>query len=157
MKVLQTANLGKSQGGISGSIRYAVYDTLGAEKVSTTNTGIYELGTNTGIYGVELNLSTQFSGSILWSVNGNSNVYATEEIKIDQKMSRYIHTGKWKIFENGDTTNPDPNIASNSNPQMVFYQDDNTTEIARFELFDRQGNNSVTELFERRLIGTGSV
>lgn len=157
MKVLQTANLGKSQGNKVSDIRYEVFDTLGSSQGAASNAGVYEIGSATGIYGVELNLSTQFSGSILWSVNGNSNIYATEEIKIDQKMSRYIHTGKWKIFENGDTTNPDPNIASNTNPQMVFYQDDNTTEIARFELFDRNGNNSVTELFERRLIGTGSI
>ena len=143
MKVLQTANLGRSQGGSSGSIRYTVYDTLGAESISTTNTGVYEIGNSTGIYGVELNLSTQFSGSILWSVNGNSTIYASEEIRIDQKMARYIHTGRWEIEE--------------SNKQMVFYQDDNTTEIARFDLFDRNGVKSIDELFERRLVGTGSV
>ena len=147
MKVLQTANLGKSQGGISGSIRYTVYDTLGAEKIAATNSGIYEIGTDTGIYGAELNLSTQFSGSILWSVNGNSNVYATEEIKIDQKMARYIHTGQWEILESGN----------DDLPQMVFYQDDNTTEIARFNLFDRNNTRSITELFKRTLVGTGSV
>ena len=143
MKVLQTANLGRSLGGISGSIRYALYDTLGAETVSATNAGVYELGTSTGLYGVELNLSTQFSGSIVWSVNGNTSVFAIEEIKIDQKMARYIHTGRWLVDE--------------TNNQMIFYQDDNTTEIARYALFDRNGGSSIDELFERRLVGTGSV
>ena len=97
MKVLQTANLGSGLGGVSGSIRYALYDTLGAEKVSSTNSGIYELGSSTGLYGVELDLSTQFSGSIVWSVNGNSS------------------------------------------------------------LFNRAGVASIDELFERKLVGTGSV
>lgn len=143
MKVLQTANLGSSLGGISGNIRYALYDTLGSEVVSSTNTGIYELGTSTGLYGVELNLSTQFSGSIVWSVTSAPTVFATEEVKIDQKMARYIHTGRWLIDEN---TN-----------EMVFYQDDNVTEIARYALFDRSGVSSIDELFERRLVGTGSV
>ena len=143
MKVLQTANLGKGHSGISGSIRYQLFDTLGASVLSSRNTGIYELGTSTGMYGVQLDLSTQFSGSIVWSINGNTNVYATEEVKIDQKMARYIHTGRWLVDEN---TN-----------QMVFYQDDNTTEIARYALFDRNGASSIDELFERRLIGTGSV
>lgn len=143
MKVLQTANLGGSLGGISGSIRYALYDTKGVEKVSSTNTGIYELGSSTGLYGVELDLSTQFSGSIVWSVSGNSSVFATEEVKIDQKMARYIHTGRWEIDE--------------ENKEMAFYQDDNSTEIARFKLFDRNGVASIDELFERRLVGTGSV
>ncbi len=143
MKVLQTANLGKGLAGISGSIRYELFDTLGSVYMSARNSGIYEIGTSTGLYGVQLDLSTQFSGSIVWSVNGNSNVYATEEVKIDQKMARYIHTGRWQVDEN---TN-----------QMIFFQDDNTTEIARYALFDRNGNSSIQELFERRLIGTGSV
>ena len=43
MKVLQTANLGAGLGGISGSIRYALYDTKGTETVAATNTGVYEL------------------------------------------------------------------------------------------------------------------
>ena len=143
MKVLQTANLGKGYSGISGSIRYQLFDTLGSNIVSATNTGIYELGTSTGLYGVQLNLSTQFSGSIVWSVDGNTNVYAAEEVKIDQKMARYIHTGRWLVDEN--------------NKQMIFFQDDNTTEIAKYDLFDRDGNPSITELFERKLVGTGSV
>lgn len=143
MKVLQTANLGRSQGGISGSIRYELYDTLGVQITAATNTGIYELGSSTGLYGVQLDLSTQFSGSIVWSVDGNSNIFATEEVKIDQKMARYIHTGRWLVDETDNT--------------MTFYQDDNVTEIAKYSLFDRNGNSSINELFERRLISTGSV
>ena len=99
MKVLQTANLGKGYSGISGSIRYAIFDTLGTEITSATNTGIYELGSSTGLYGVELNLNNRFSGSIVWSVNGNTRVYATEEIKMDQKMARFILTGRSQIDE----------------------------------------------------------
>ena len=143
MKVLQTANLGKGYSGIASNIRYQLFDTLGSSVLSVRNTGVYELGSSTGLYGVQLDLSTQFSGSIVWSVNGNTNVYATEEVKIDQKMARYIHTGRWMVDE--DTK------------QMVFYQDDNSTEIARYGLFDRDGEASITELFERRLVSTGSV
>ena len=143
MKVLQTANLGKSLGNISGSIRYQLFDTLGSSVLSARNAGVYELGADTGLYGVQLDLSTQFSGSIVWSVNGNTNVFATEEVKIDQKMARYIHTGRWQVDE--DTN------------QMIFFQDDNITEIARYALFVRNGNSSIQELFERRLVGTGSI
>ena len=135
MKVLQTANLGKGFADRTSDIRYAIYDTLGTESVSATNTGVYQLGSATGLYGVELNLSNLFSGSIVWSINGNTSVYATEEIKMDQKMARYIHTGRWQIDEN---TN-----------QMIFYEDDNVTEIARYDLKDRNGDASITEIFER--------
>ena len=147
MKVLQTVNLGKSQANKTSDIRYEVFNTLGTSQGAASNTGVYQMGSATGIYGVELNLSTQFSGSILWSVNGNSSIYATEEIKIDQKMARYIHTGQWEILESG----------KDGDPQMVFYQDDNTTEIARFNLFDRNNTRSITEIFKRTLVGTGSV
>lgn len=135
MKILQTANLGKGYADRTSDIRYTIYDTLGSESVSATNTGVYQLGSSTGLYGVELNLNNRFSGSIVWSVNGNTSVYATEEIKMDQKMARFIHTGRWIIDEN---TN-----------QMVFYEDDNVTEIARYDLKDRDGNASITEIFER--------
>ena len=139
MKVLQTANLGKSQANKTSDIRYEVFNTVGVSQGAAANTGVYQMGTNTGIYGVELNLSTQFSGSILWSINGNSNIYATEEIKIDQKMARYIHTGKWEIITT-DASNP---------AQMVFYEDDNSTEIARYNLQNKSGDPSVTEIFKR--------
>jgi hypothetical protein len=135
MKVLQTANLGKGYADRTSDIRYSIYNTLGTETISATNTGVYQLGSSTGLYGVELNLNNRFSGSIVWSVDGNTNVYATEEIKMDQKMARFIHTGRWIIDEN---TN-----------QMVFYEDDNVTEIARYDLKDRDGNASITEIFER--------
>ena len=140
MKVLQTANLGRSVGGISGSIRYSLYDTLGSEVSASANTGIYELGSTTGIYGVELNLSPQFSGSIVWSVTSAPAVFATEEVRIDQKMARYIHTGRWTV--DSDTN------------QMVFFQDDNTTVIARYNLFDSTGAPSVTEVFDRVYSGS---
>ena len=141
MKVLQTANLGKGYSGISGSIRYALYDTLGTEVSSSQNTGIYELGSSTGLYGVELDLVPTFSGSIVWSSTTNSNVFATEEIKSDQKMARLIHTGRWKIDE--DTK------------KMTFFSEDNNTVIARYDLFDRNGNASIDEVFER--VYSGSV
>lgn len=135
MKVLQTANLGKGYANRTADIRYSIYDTLGVVTTSETNFGVYQLGTATGLYGVELNLDNRFSGSIVWSVDGNTSVYATEEIKIDQKMARFIHTGRWVIDEDSS--------------QMVFYEDDNVTEIARYDLKDSDGNASVTEIFER--------
>ena len=141
MKILQTANLGKALGGISGSIRYTLYDTLGTEVSSSRNTGIYELGSSTGLYGVELDVSPKFSGSIVWSSTTNSSVFATEEIKSDQRMARLIHTGRWRI----DAVTK----------QMLFFEEDNESVIARYDLKDRNGNLSVDEVFER--VYSGSV
>jgi hypothetical protein len=93
------------------------------------------MGSSTGIYGVELDLNTKFSGSIVWSINGNTNIYASEEIKLDQKIVRHMTFGRWEI--------------ETADKQMVFYTDDNETEIARFNLKDRNDNASFEEVFER--------
>lgn len=141
MKILQTANLGKRLGGASGSIRYTLYNTLGTEVSSSRNTGIYEIGSATGIYGVELSVATDFTGSIVWSSTSHPSVFASEQLKTDQKMSRIIHTGRWKIDK--------------VTKQMIFYQEDNVTVIARYNLFDRNGNASIEEVFER--VYSGSI
>ena len=53
-------------------------------------------------------------------------------------MARYIHTGDWVIDEN--------------TKQMVFYADDGNTEIARYDLKDRDSVGSIDEIFERILV-----
>jgi len=140
LKVTQTVNLGKSLSGVSGSIRYSIYDTTGAQTGSTTNSGIYEIGTSTGLYGVELNVSVYFSGSIVWSVNGNSDIYATELVSIDDKLTRNIQFGRWKVDE--------------IKKEMIFYDSDNTTALIKYQLFDSSGSPSVTEVFDRRISGS---
>jgi hypothetical protein len=47
-----------------------------------------------------------------------------------------METGKWKILNN----------------VMIFYEDDNTTEICRFNLFDVDGNPTSTAATERRRV-----
>jgi hypothetical protein len=44
-----------------------------------------------------------------------------------------IEGGRWKIENN----------------QMIFYEDDNVTEVARFNLFDEAGDPAETDVFER--------
>ena len=50
------------------------------------------------MYGVELNLSSQFSGSIVWSVTSNSNIYATEEVKIDVRQAFVLTILSWFLI-----------------------------------------------------------
>jgi len=139
IKITQTSNFGKSLGGRTGNTSISLYDTLGNlyDPSNYSSTSIYEIPANSGIYGSELTINTQFSGSIVWTVtDGNgSDHYATEEVKVDQKMARYIHTGNWIIDEN--------------TKQMIFYADDGTTEIARYNLKDRNSSASIDEVFER--------
>lgn len=139
IKIIQTANFGRSLGGRTSNASIDLYDTLGNTYATSSyvSSSIYEIPANSGIYGSELTIDTLFSGSIVWTViDGNSNpVYATEEVKVDQKMARYIHTGNWIIDENAK--------------QMIFYADDGVTELVRYDLRDRNGVASITEVFER--------
>jgi len=53
----------------------------------------------------------------------------------DVALIKQIETGRWKIIDN----------------QMIFYQDDNSTEVARFNLYDSNGQLSQANIFERRV------
>lgn len=44
-----------------------------------------------------------------------------------------IQFGRWKIENN----------------QMIFYKEDNSTEVVRFDLFDESGKPSMEVVFER--------
>ena len=46
-----------------------------------------------------------------------------------------METGRWKITAN----------------TMVFYEDDNLTEVATFDLYDASGNPTMTDVVERRV------
>lgn len=59
-----------------------------------------------------------------------------DTLGIDLEFVRQIEGGRWRIINN----------------QMIFYEDDNVTEIARFNLFDQGGSPSSTDVFERRRV-----
>ena len=135
MKINQNVNLGKSLAGMSGSIKYQLFDTKGVSQGSSTNAGVYEIGLNTGCYGVEVNLNSQFSGSIIWTSDNHSGISAVETISLDNKLVRHMTVGRWKILPN--------------TKEMVFYEEDGATEIFRFSLLDRNSSPSFIEVFER--------
>ena len=137
IKLVKTVNFGKGLGNREGSVFYQIFDTLGTGSVSRTSAGVYELGTNTGIYGSQVTIDQSFSGSIIWEVtasNGNI-VFASDEVEVDTKLTRHFTVGQWEIKK--------------STNEMIFYQDDNVTEIGRFDLKDSEGNPSTDTVFKR--------
>ena len=71
------------------------------------------------------------SGFILSQLSGSMGVITT-----DVSFIKSIEGGRWKIVSD----------------QMVFYKDDNVTEVARFDLFDETGNPSMDAVFERKRV-----
>jgi len=68
------------------------------------------------------------SGFIVSQLSGSTETMMSK-INFIQQMG----SGRWKIESN----------------QMIFYKDDNTTEIARFNLFDNLGSPTMDAVFER--------
>ena len=158
IKFVKTVNFGR---GLSGrlaaspfkadgvtNIRYSIYDTLGNVSSSRSNSGIYEvqvLGEGTGIYGAQLELFQAFSGSILWEItasNGNV-VYAADELEFDSRVTRHLTAGQWAIDK--------------TNSQMIFYTEDNVSEVGRFDLFDSNSSPSIESVFRRTRVISGSA
>ena len=137
IKLVKTVNFGKGMSSRRAHVFYQVFDTLGTGSIARTNSGVYELGDGSGIYGAQLNLAQSFSGSIVWQVTGsNSNVvFASDEIELDSRLTRHFTVGQWEI--------------ETDTKEMVFYQDDNVTEVGRFTLKDRTGANSFDSVFKR--------
>jgi len=137
VKIVKTVNFGSALGNRRSNVYYQIFDTLGTGSVARTNTGVYEMGSSTGIYGTQVSLAQSFSGSILWEVTGSNGnvVFASDEVELDTRIVRHLTDGQWQI--------------DSSTKEMIFYQKDNTTEFARFSLFDRNDSASFEEVFKR--------
>ena len=57
------------------------------------------------------------------------------------RFMRDFSAGRWKIDEN--------------TKQMIFYGENNTSELVRFQLLDKNQNPSINDVFER--VSSGSV
>lgn len=78
-KKVFTVNFGSASGGLA-TVGYQLKDSSGASVGSRITSGVYELGTSTGIYGANVSVPDGFSGSIQWDTGGGSPKYANEDI-----------------------------------------------------------------------------
>ena len=135
---LKTVNFGTGKSSLS-TVGFSIYNTEGVLSGSRSTSGVHEVGADTGIYSAPVSFTNDFKGSVLWDTGqGSSTAYAAEgynPTNEDLDFLRDMTAGKWTIDA--------------SNKQMIFYGENNTTEIARFDLTDRNGNPSITEIFTR--------
>jgi hypothetical protein len=142
--VVKTANFGSGKGSLS-TVGYRIYNSSGNLSGSRITSGVGEILAGSGIYSGSVHISEGFIGNILWDTGESAPVYASEDIdntlntlsvissSID--TTKQLTAGRWQIL-----------TASN---QMVFYRDDNSTEIARYNLFDDEGEASSSSVFQR--------
>jgi len=119
-------------------VGYRLLDSLGSLSGSRVTSDIGEILSGTGIYSSSIYFSTNFSGSVLWDTGESTPTYATEEYNPQPEhitLAKDIHAGRWVIDQ--------------STKQMIFYKEDNNTEVIRYNLKDKDGNGSVENVFER--------
>lgn len=90
------------------------------------------------------NLTSSLSSSLGTLVNDVNQIFNTvnsifpdlSKLIQDVETIKDFTSGRWRMHDN----------------QMVFYKEDNVTEIARFDLFDDTGSPSMEAVFERRKV-----
>ena len=104
-----------------------------------SNTDIVEFGG--GSFGIDILFEETGSYIFLWDIDTTSLksvdvVNVGENTTNDIKFIKQINGGRWKIYNN----------------QMIFYAEDNTTVIATFDLFDKNGDANDIDVAERVLV-----
>tara|TARA_B100000214_G_C23934620_1_gene612517 strand:- start:881 stop:1348 length:468 start_codon:yes stop_codon:yes gene_type:complete len=153
VNIVKTVNFGSSKSSLSQP-GYRIYSSSGILSGSRiTGTGsIGEVISGSGIYSASIYITDNFTGHILWDTGESTPTYASEDIDNTLTMMTTVsssvtfirdHTaGRWQIDKNENV--------------MIFYKEDNETEVARYGLFDADGTPSHSAVFERTLI-TGSA
>lgn len=127
-----------------GSFGKKLYNPVGIEVTGSLTVTIVELDSgnyrvsfvpdSTGLWYLVITHPTYFpSGK-----GGSFQVFDDDfdTLGLDLEFVRHIEGGRWRIIGN----------------QMIFYEDDNTTEVARFNLFDQSGSPSMVNVFERQRV-----
>ena len=151
---LRNVNFGRTHANATGStgVGYVILDQNGATIQVRTTGSVYQ--TAPGIYAAYIPFPDDFTGQVLWDT-GTTFVtasYATEQYNVEANDPKVAETynlvgamladlvflrdmtaGRWKIV----------------NKQMIFFREDNLTEVARFNLFDDTGTASEDSVFER--------
>ena len=144
VNIIKTVNFGTGKSSLS-SPGYRIVSTAGDISGSRVTSGIGEVISSSGIYSASIHIADNFTGHLLWDTGETTPVFASEDIDntihtlhmISSSMdfTRHFTAGKWEI--DTDTY------------QMIFYKEDNDTEVARFNLFDENGDASYSSVFSR--------
>tara|TARA_R110000824_G_scaffold132423_1_gene294881 strand:- start:483 stop:944 length:462 start_codon:yes stop_codon:yes gene_type:complete len=149
--LVKTVNFGTSKGSLT-TVGYRVLNSLGVISGSRTTSGVGEIIAAAGIYSASIYFESNFNGSVLWDTGGAAPAYASEEynsqvdnintqvllVSASVDFTRHMTSGKWKIDVDAD--------------QMIFYKEDNSTEIARYDLRNQNGDKDLRNVFIRNKV-----
>lgn len=154
---LRNVNFGRNRANVTGStgVGYTLMDVSGSIVAPRTTVGVYQLTSGSGLYAAYISFPNNFRGQVMWdcpAVGVLSQSFATEQYNVEENNPKVddidrrtlqmsgtlgqlydIQFGRWHIVGN----------------QMIFYKDDNVTEVVRFNLFDDTGSPSMDAVFQR--------
>lgn len=154
LQQLKNANFGRTKLNATGSsgVGYTLLDVSGSTVTPRTTAGVYQPAP--GIYSAYVTFPDSFRGQIIWDtgVAFPTASYAAEEYNVEAnnpivddthrivtQMSSTVGSlydiqfGRWRIQSNA----------------MVFFKEDNVTEVCRFNLFDDNGQPTMDAVFDR--------
>lgn len=165
MSVILTkaVNFGSRAAGLT-TIGYTVFNHTGSLEAARTEAGISELliaSSSTGTFFASVEFPDDFRGSIIWDTGAGlaRKLYAVEpynelennpvsdltystlqvvsssveQVKSDVLFTKQMTAGRWSLEGN----------------MMVFYDEDNTTVVAKFSMLDQSLSPSMKEVFHR--------
>lgn len=157
---LRNVNFGRTRANATGStgVGFTLLDVSGSTVLPRTTTGVYQLTSGSGLYAAYVSFPDHFRGQLMWDTGAafSTPAYATEQFNVEENNPRVddnwrmlnsitgsietirgITEGRWKIVGN----------------QMIFYDADNATPVAVFNLFDDGGAPTMDSVFERVRVG----
>jgi len=145
--LLKSVNFGKKHAGLD-TVGYTIIDHLGDVLLERQgfSEGVHEVGTNTGIYAAVMDFHIDHA-SILWDTGGDTPAYAAEQYNRLENNPRLDHTWEDVTFikaMTGGRWSIDPDSC-----QMVFYDESNSSVVARYSLFGIDGNPCYDGVFSR--------
>jgi hypothetical protein len=150
---IRNVDFGKNRAGATGSsgVGYTLLDATGSIVTTRTTGSVNQLASGSGMYQSLITFPDDFQGSIVWDTGTffSDTCYATEEynpelgeilekvcdVSGSVELIRGMTEGRWLIDE---TTN-----------KMYFYDKDNVTLLAEYDLKDKDGVATVDAVFER--------
>lgn len=167
LQQLRIVNFGRSKKDATGDtgVGYKLIDYSGAAVLERTTAGVYQ--TAPGIYAAYIEFPSEFRGQILWDTGTffSETYYASEQHNTEENLPDVIYD-KLNVIDNKIDTTVSTNLTAINDRieqiyqltagrwiikdnQMIFYKDDNETEVARFNLFDNNGSPSMDAVFDR--------
>ena len=107
-----------------------------------------------GIYAAYITFPNEFRGQVLWDTGSLflTASYATEQFNVEEN-NPLLHVVADKVNQMSGTIGQLYDIQYGRwrilNNQMVFYKEDNVTQVAAYNLFDDTGTPSMDAVFDR--------